>query len=127
MTKAELIETLADEHEMSRRQVNELVDMLLDEITTALQKGEKVALTPFGSFVVRARKKREGRNPKTGEKITIAARKVPAFQAGKALKDAVGGARAASKSSAKKGGAKKSAAKKSPAKKSAAKKGGRKR
>ena len=124
MTKAELIETLADEHEMSRRQVSEIVDMLLDEITTALQKGEKVALTPFGSFVVRARKKREGRNPKTGEKITIAARKVPAFQAGKALKDAVGGARVASKKS---GGAKKSAAKKTAAKKSTAKKGARKR
>ncbi|MDP9017645.1 MAG: HU family DNA-binding protein [Candidatus Eremiobacteraeota bacterium] len=129
MTKAELIESLADEHEMSRRQVGEMVDMLLDEITGALQKGEKVALTPFGSFVVRARKKREGRNPKTGEKITIAARKVPAFQAGKALKDAVGGARTASKASKKKssGGAKKSAAKKSPAKKSTAKKGGKKR
>ena len=112
LTKAELIEALADEQEMSRRAVGSIVDQLLDEITSALQKGDKVALTPFGSFVVRARKKREGRNPKTGEKITIAARKVPAFQAGKSLKDAVGG----------KGGAKKTAAKKS-----AAKKGGRKR
>lgn len=118
MTKAELVETLAVEHDMSRRHVNELIDMLLEEITSALQKGEKVALTPFGSFVVRARKKREGRNPKTGEKIMIAARKVPAFQAGKALKDAIGGARVASKSKA----AKKSAAKKSPAKKSTTKK-----
>ena len=116
MTKAELVESLADEHEMSRRQVNELVDMLLDEITAALQKGERVALTPFGSFVVRARKKREGRNPKTGEKITIAARKVPAFQAGKALKDAIGGTRVASRAS-----------KKGAAKKTGAKKGGRKR
>jgi len=93
LTKADLIETLATEHEMSRRQVGELVDMLLDEIRTALQKGDKVALTPFGSFVVRHRRKREGRNPKTGEKITIAARKVPAFQAGKSLRDAVSGAR----------------------------------
>jgi DNA-binding protein HU-beta len=118
LTKAELVETLADEQEMSRRAIGEIVDSMLDEITSALQKGEKVALTPFGSFVVRARKKREGRNPKTGEKITIAARKVPAFQAGKALKDAVGGARAASK---------KSGAKKSAAKKSTARKGGRKR
>ena len=102
---------------MSRRAIGEIVDSMLDEITSALQKGEKVALTPFGSFVVRARKKREGRNPKTGEKITIAARRVPTFQAGKALKDAVGGARTASKKSAKK----------SAAKKSTAKKGGRKR
>ena len=76
---------------MSRRQVGEIVDMFLDEIKTALKKGDKVALTPFGSFVVRHRRKREGCNPKTGETITIAARKVPAFQAGKALKDAVGG------------------------------------
>ncbi|PZR59071.1 MAG: DNA-binding protein HU [Candidatus Meridianibacter frigidus] len=107
MTKADLIETLADEHEMSRRQVGEMIDTLLDEIKSALQKGDKVALTPFGSFVVRARKKREGRNPKTGESITIPARKVPAFQAGKALKDAVGGARGNSKSgAAKKGGRK---------------------
>ena len=113
MTKAELIETLADEQEMSRRAVGGIVDQLLDEITSALQKGDKVALTPFGSFVVRSRKKREGRNPKTGEKIMIAARKVPAFQAGKALKDAIGGG---------KGGAMKKATKKS-----AAKKGGRKR
>jgi integration host factor alpha subunit len=93
LTKADLIETLATEHEMSRRQVGELVEMFLDEIKTALQKGDKVALTPFGSFVVRQRRKREGRNPKTGEKITIAARKVPAFQAGKSLRDAVSGAR----------------------------------
>lgn len=124
MTKADLVEALADAHELSRRQVSEIVDTLLDEIKTALQKGDKVALTPFGSFVVRARKKREGRNPKTGEKITIAARKVPAFQAGKALKDAVGGAR--SSGGAKKSSAKKSA-KKSAAKKSTAKKGARRR
>jgi len=78
---------------MSRRQIGEIVEMFLDEIKTALQKGDKVALTPFGSFVVRHRRKREGRNPKTGETITIAARKVPAFQAGKALKDAVSGGR----------------------------------
>ena len=92
---------------MSRRQVGEMIDMLLDEIRTALQKGDKVALTPFGSFVVRSRKKREGRNPKTGEKITIPARKVPAFQAGKALKDAVGGARASGGSRGKKSGGRK--------------------
>ncbi|MBV9402671.1 MAG: HU family DNA-binding protein [Candidatus Eremiobacteraeota bacterium] len=96
MTKADLIETLATEQEMSRKQAGEIVDMFLEEIKTALQKGDKVALTPFGSFVVRQRRKREGRNPKTGETITIAARKVPAFQAGKALRDAVSGNRGAS-------------------------------
>lgn len=113
MTKADLIESVAAESEMSKRQAGEVVDLILDEIKTALQKGDRVALTPFGSFVVRQRKAREGRNPKTGAKIKIAARKVPAFVAGKSLKEAIGGVR---------GGAKKSSAKKSPAKK-----GGRKR
>ena len=111
MTKADLIDSVASEAEMSKRQAGEIVDLILDEIKTALQKGDRVALTPFGSFVVRHRKAREGRNPKTGEKIKIAARKVPAFVAGKALKDAVGGARS--------GGAKKAAAKKPAAKKAA--------
>lgn len=93
MTKADLIDVVADEGELSKRQAGQIVDLILDEIKAALKKGERVALTPFGSFVVRARKAREGRNPKTGERIKIAARKVPAFVAGKALKDAVGGAR----------------------------------
>ena len=97
MTKADLIEAVATEHEMSKRQVGQIVEMILDEIKRALKSGDKVALTPFGSFVVRARKKREGRNPKTGQAIVIPARKVPAFQAGKALKDAVSGVKSASK------------------------------
>jgi nucleoid DNA-binding protein len=106
LTKADLIDVVAGEAELSKRQAGEVVDLILDEIKAALQKGDRVALTPFGSFVVRSRKAREGRNPKTGEKIKIAARKVPAFVAGKALKDALGGARSGSgtkkKSSAKK-------------------------
>ena len=93
LTKADLIELLADEHDMSKRQVGELVDGMLDAISDSLKKGEKVALIPFGSFEVRQRKRREGRNPKTGEKLIIAARKVPAFSAGKGLRDAVGGAK----------------------------------
>jgi len=100
LTKADLIDAVAGEVELSKRQAGEVVDLILEEIKAALQKGDRVALTPFGSFVVRSRKAREGRNPKTGEKIKIAARKVPAFVAGKALKDAVGGGRAS-------GGAKK--------------------
>ncbi len=111
MTKADLIDVVAAEAELSKRQAGEIVDLVLDEIKTALQKGDRVALTPFGSFVVRARKAREGRNPKTGEKIRIAARKVPAFVAGKGLKDAVGGAKKPA-TSAKKSTAKKPAAKK---------------
>lgn len=115
LTKADIIESVAAEAELSKRQAGEIVDLVLSEIKSALQKGDRVALTPFGSFVVRQRKAREGRNPKTGAKIKIAARKVPAFVAGKGLKEAIGGARGGAKKadSAKKGGAKKSAAKKS--------------
>ncbi|GAC1307708.1 MAG: HU family DNA-binding protein [Vulcanimicrobiaceae bacterium] len=89
MTKAELVDALAGEVDLSKRQVGHLVDLVLDEIRNALVKGEKVQLIPFGSFVVRERKKREGRNPKTGAKLMIPARKVPAFTAGKGLRDAV--------------------------------------
>jgi DNA-binding protein HU-beta len=91
LTKADLIDSLATDFELSKRQTGEIIDALLDEIKTALRAGDKVQLIPFGSFVVRDRKRREGRNPKTGERIVIAARRVPAFSAGKALRDAVGG------------------------------------
>jgi nucleoid DNA-binding protein len=108
LNKADLIDTVASEMELSKRQASQIVELILSEIKSALQKGDRVALTPFGSFVVRSRKAREGRNPKTGEKIKIAARKVPAFVAGKSLKEAIGGGRAGGgkKSSAKKKGAK---------------------
>lgn len=89
MTKAELIDQLADDTGLSKRQVGELVDSLLDGIKNALVEGDKVQLIPFGSFVVRDRKKREGRNPKTGAALTIPARRVPAFTAGKGLREAV--------------------------------------
>jgi DNA-binding protein HU-beta len=92
LTKADVIDAVAGEADLSRRQAGEIVDLILNEIKAALQKGDRVALNPFGSFVVRARQAREGRNPKTGERITIAARKVPAFVAGRSLKEAVGGA-----------------------------------
>jgi DNA-binding protein HU-beta len=93
LTKAELIDELAADTELSKRQVGEVVDAMLRIIKETLVAGEKVALIPFGSFEVRDRKKREGRNPKTGEKLIIAARRVPAFSAGKGLRDAVAGAR----------------------------------
>ncbi len=89
MTKADLVDSLASEFELSKRQVGELVERLLIEIQNALRAGEKVQLIPFGSFVVRDRKAREARNPKTGEKVKIAARRVAAFSAGKALREAV--------------------------------------
>ena len=89
MTKADLIESLAGGCAVSKRQASEMIDLLLEEIKNALQAGDKVQLIPFGSFAVRERKKREGRNPKTGEKLIIAARRVPASTAGKSLRDAV--------------------------------------
>ncbi len=102
MTKADLIDSVAEEVGLSKRQVGDIVDMILDEIRDSLVKGDKVQLIPFGSFVVRDRAKREGRNPKTGEKLMIAARRVPAFAAGKGLRDAV--AAGAKKRGAKKKG-----------------------
>jgi len=93
LTKTDLIDIVASEAELSRRAAGEIVELLLEEIKNALQKGDRVALTPFGSFVVRQRRAREGRNPKTGERIKIAARKVPAFVPGKGLKEAISGVR----------------------------------
>lgn len=89
MTKAELIEELAEKTGATKRDVTNVVDAFLESIKSALQKGEKVQLIPFGSFEVRKRKAREGRNPKTGEKLMIAARSVPAFHPGKELRDSV--------------------------------------
>jgi DNA-binding protein HU-beta len=89
MTKAELIDALTEKTELKKRDVSDVVDNLLEIVKSALQRGEKVQLIPFGSFEVRERKKREGRNPKTGERLTIPARRVPAFHAGKDLREAV--------------------------------------
>jgi DNA-binding protein HU-beta len=89
MTKAELIDAVAEKTELKKRDVSDVVDNLLEIVKATLQRGEKVQLIPFGSFEVRDRQKREGRNPKTGERLTIPARKVPAFHAGKDLRDAV--------------------------------------
>ncbi|MGB6712485.1 MAG: HU family DNA-binding protein [Candidatus Cybelea sp.] len=75
---------------------------VIDAVALEAELPRRVALNPFGSFVVRARQAREGRNPKTGEKIAIAARKVPAFVAGKSLKDAVSGKRSRAKRHSKK-------------------------
>jgi DNA-binding protein HU-beta len=94
LTKSDLVEAIATEFELSKRQSGEIIDLVLEEIKTALQNGEKVQLIPFGSFLVRSRKAREGRNPATGAAIKIPARKVPAFSAGKGLRDAVAGGKA---------------------------------
>ena len=63
MTKADLVDSVATEFELSKRKAGEIIELVLDEIKSALQSGEKVQLIPFGSFLVRDRKAREGRNP----------------------------------------------------------------
>lgn len=89
MTKDEIIDAVSAKTGLSKKQTDEVVESVLDNITKALQKGDKVAFTGFGAFVVSARKARQGVNPKTGAKISIPAMKVPKFRAGKALKEAV--------------------------------------
>jgi DNA-binding protein HU-beta len=125
MTKSELVRQLADDFELPRRQVTELVEALLDKITSVLKTGDKVALTPFGQFRIRDRAARIARNPQTGEPVNVPAKRVLKFTAGRTLKEAVGAPKrggAAKKSVAKKTTAKKAVAKKAPAKKAPAKK-----
>ena len=116
MTKSELVRVLAEDFELPRRQVNDLVEGLLDKITEVLKSGDKVALTPFGQFRIRDRAARIARNPQTGEPVNVPAKRVLKFIAGRSLKEAVGTAK---RGSAKKSAAKKTAAKKSPARKAA--------
>ncbi|MCQ6288820.1 HU family DNA-binding protein [Bacillus cereus] len=89
MNKTELIQKVAQETGLKRPQASLAVDTLLESIQQALQNGDNVQLIGFGSFEVRERAAREGRNPQSGESITIPARKVPAFKAGKQLKEAI--------------------------------------
>ena len=89
MNKAELINAVAEKAELSKKDTETAVNAVVDVITAALKKGDKVQLVGFGSFETRKRAARVGRNPKTKETIKIAASKVPAFKPGKALKDAV--------------------------------------
>lgn len=89
MNKAELIEAVADAAELNKATATKAVDAVLNSITEALKKGEQVTLIGFGTFEVRERAARAGRNPQTGAAIEIKASKAPAFKAGKALKDAV--------------------------------------
>jgi DNA-binding protein HU-beta len=120
MTKNELARELADDFELPRRQVTELVEAMLDRITQVLRSGDKVQLTPFGQFKIRDRAARIARNPQTGEPVNVPAKRVLKFIAGRSLKEAVGTAkRGAKKSATKKSATKKTAAKKSPARKAA--------
>ena len=84
-----MIDAVADEAEVSKAEAGRAVDAVISSITKALKKGDSVTLVGFGTFQVRKRAARTGRNPKTGDTIKIKASKNPAFKAGKALKDAV--------------------------------------
>ena len=89
MNKTELVAEIAEKAELTKKDAEKALAAVIDAVTKAVKKGEKVQLVGFGTFEARVRAAREGVNPATGEKIKIAASKNPAFKAGKALKDAV--------------------------------------
>ena len=89
MNKNELVDAVATAATIKKSEAETVIDAVFDSITKELKKGGEVRLTGFGTFVVSNRAATEGRNPRTGEAIKIAARKVPRFRAGKGLKDAI--------------------------------------
>ena len=89
MNKSDLIEAMAEAGDISKTAAGRALDALTDAIAIALKKGDTVSLIGFGTFSVKERAARTGRNPQTGASIEIAASKTPAFKAGKALKDAI--------------------------------------
>jgi len=89
MNKSELIDAMADAADISKAAAGRAFDAMIDSITGALKKGDTVSIVGFGTFAVRERAARVGRNPRTGEELKIKASKNPAFKAGKGLKDAV--------------------------------------
>lgn len=137
MNRAELVEKVASATGQPKSEITRTLSAMLHTVTGALAKGDKVTLVGFGTFERRMRKARTGRNPRTLDPLRIPAAKVPAFRAGKELKDIVNGRakqpslqlakgkKAAPKAAAKKKAASKPARKAKPAKK--AKKGGRRR
>ncbi|TNF01563.1 MAG: HU family DNA-binding protein [Gammaproteobacteria bacterium] len=89
MNKSELVDAIADSADLSKASAGRALDAAIDAVTSALKKGDAVSLVGFGTFSVKQRAARTGRNPQTGAEIKIAAASVPSFKAGKALKDAV--------------------------------------
>ena len=89
MNKAELIDAVAEDAEIKKSEAARALDSEIENITNALKGGDSVTLVGFGTFTVRRREARMGRNPRTGEAIQIKASNVPGFKAGKALKDAL--------------------------------------
>ena len=89
MNKKELVKVVAEQAELTQKDASKAVDALIETISETLAQGEKIQLIGFGTFEVRDRSARKGRNPQTGEEIEIAASKVSAFKPGKELKEAV--------------------------------------
>ena len=89
MNKTELVYAVAEKADFSKKDADKAVAAVLDSITDALAQGDKVQIVGFGTFEVRARAEKQGRNPKTGEAMIVPASNLPAFKAGKALKEAV--------------------------------------
>jgi integration host factor subunit beta len=87
MTKADLVEMVAESSDLPRKQADEVVQVILESITAALSRGEKVELRGFGSFRIRRRGERNGRNPKTGDKVHVPPKKIPYFKPGKHLRE----------------------------------------
>jgi integration host factor subunit beta len=91
MTKADLVEEVIRVSSLSKKQAESIVNTVFDSIVEALQKDDKIELRGFGSFRVRRRRSRQGRNPKTGDRVAVPAKRIPYFKPGKELKDLING------------------------------------
>ncbi len=89
MTKAELVEEVARVSELTKKHSEIIVNTVFDSIIEALQKDQKIELRGFGSFRIRQRRSRQGRNPKTGDKVDVPAKRIPYFKPGKELKELI--------------------------------------
>jgi len=89
MTKAELVDEVARVGQLTKKQAETIVNIIFDSIVESLRSGEKIELRGFGSFRLRSRKSRTGRNPKTGEKVDVPSKKIPYFKPGKELKELI--------------------------------------
>lgn len=89
MTKVDLIDQVAEKTELSKKEVERMLETIISSIQTALKNGEKVSLTGLGTFIVKDKKARMARNPKTGEQVQVPAKKAPKFKPGKELKELI--------------------------------------
>jgi integration host factor subunit beta len=89
MTKAELVDEVAHVVQLTKKQAETIVNIVFDSIVESLRAGQKIELRGFGSFRLRSRKSRTGRNPKTGEKVEVPSKKIPYFKPGKELKELI--------------------------------------